>query len=97
MPIIEGADEREVKRINEEIEETFLKFKDELINMANRNRDLPKSIVFNVIEQRGLTSNRMNILSHGKLTPRKGLTEKKKYRFIYDRKSKKVMMQDITE
>ena len=53
--------------------------------------------MFNVVEQRNLNSNRMVILTHGKLNPRKGLTEKRKFRFVYDRKSKKIVVRDITE
>ena len=97
VPLIDGSDEREVKRINEELETSFASFKDALIRMANGTGELPKSIIFNTIEQRNLTSNRMNILTHGRVLPRKGLTEKKKFRFVYDRKSKKVEMRDITD
>ena len=59
--------------------------------------ELPKSITFNVVEQRSLNSNRMNVLIHGRLVPRSGLNEKLKFRFIYDRKSKKITIADITE
>lgn len=97
VPIIAGVDEREVNRINEELEKSFGEFKDALVRMANSSRELPKSIVFNVIEQRTLNSNRMNIIAHGKITPRKGLVAKKKFRFVYDRKSKKVTIADISE
>ena len=97
VPIIEGADEKEVININEEMEESFKSFKNELISMANSERELPKSIIFNVIEQRTLNSNRMNILAHGRVTPRKGLAYKMKFRFIYDRKSKKITITDISE
>lgn len=97
VPVIEGADEREVKNINEALSESFVKFKNELVEMAKADFELPKSIIFNTIEQRTLNSNRMNILAHGRVTPRKGLREKKKFRFIYDRKSKKVMITNIEE
>ncbi|MBR4313637.1 MAG: hypothetical protein IKP66_01855 [Lachnospiraceae bacterium] len=97
VPVIDGADEREVKRINEELEESFARFKNALVNMANTSPQLPKTIAFNVVEQKSVTSNRMNIITQGRVTPRKGLVEKRKFRFIYDRKSKKISMMDITE
>ena len=97
VPIMDGSDEREVTRINAELESTFVLFKEAIVRMANESRELPKSIIFNTIEQRTLTSNRINILAHGKVLPRKGLTEKKKIRFVYDRKSKKIEVRDITE
>ena len=97
VPTIAGVDEREVNRINEELEKSFVEFKNALVTMANDSRELPKSVVFNVIEQRTLNSNRMNIIVHGKITPRKGLMVKRKFRFVYDRKSKKVTITDISE
>ena len=97
MPIIEGADEKEVKNINTEIEDSFKKFRTELMSIANSEQELPKSIIFNTVEQRTLNSNRMNILAHGRITPRRGLTHKKKFRFVYDRKSKKITITDISE
>ncbi len=97
VPIIEGADEKEVKNINAEIEDSFKKFRTELMSIANSEQELPKSIIFNTVEQRTLNSNRMNILAHGRITPRRGLTHKKKFRFVYDRKSKKITITDISE
>ena len=97
VPIIEGADEKEVKNINTEIEDSFKKFRTELMSIANSEQELPKSIIFNTVEQRTLNSNRMNILAHGRITPRRGLTHKKKFRFVYDRKSKKITITDISE
>lgn len=97
VPIMDGADEREVKKINEELEESFAKFKNALVSMANKSSQLPKSIVFNTIQQKSVTSNRVNILAQGRLTPRKGLVEKRKFRFVYDRKSRTISMMDITE
>ena len=38
-----------------------------------------------------------NVIVHGKVSPRSGLVSKRKFRFVYDRKSKKVAMADITE
>lgn len=97
VPVMDGADEREVKRINEALEESFVKFKNSLVNTANTSPQLPKTIAFNVIEQKSVTSNRVNILAQGRITPRKGLIEKRKFRFIYDRKSKKMSIMDISE
>ena len=97
VPIMDGVDEREVKKINEELEDKFARFKKALIVIANESPQLPKSIVFNTIQQKAVTSNRVNILAQGRLTPRKGLVEKRKYRFVYDRKSRTVSMMDITE
>ena len=98
IPVIDGANEKEVKNINEKLEEAFNdKFKVLVKNYALASIELPKSITFNVVEQRTLNSNRMNILTHGRLIPRKGLNEKLKYRFIYDRKSKQILVSDITE
>ena len=94
---MDGADEREIRWINEAFDACTEDFRDSLIKVAQGSRELPKSIVFNVVEQRNLNSNRMVILTHGKLNPRKGLTEKRKFRFVYDRKSKKIAMMDISE
>lgn len=76
VPIMDGADEREVKRINEALEESFVKFKNSLVNTANTSPQLPKTIAFNVVEQKTVTSNRVNIITQGRITPRKGLIEK---------------------
>lgn len=97
VPVMDGADEREVKKINEELEANFARLKNALVNMANTSPQLPKSIIFNTIQQRTVTSNRVNIIAQGRVTPRKGLVEKKKFRFIYDRKSKTISMMDISE
>ena len=97
IPVMDGADEREIRWINEAFDACTEDFRDSLIKVAQGSRELPKSIVFNVVEQRNLNSNRMVILTHGKLNPRKGLTEKRKFRFVYDRKSKKIAMMDISE
>lgn len=98
IPVMDGASEREVKNINEKLEEAFNeKFIALVRDYAIHSIDLPKSITFNIVEQRTLNSNRMNILIHGRLTPRKGLSEKLKFRFVYDRKSKEVMVANITE
>lgn len=97
VPILAGANEKEVNTANEALKAKFAEFKEELINMAKTSGELPKSITFTTIEQRNVTSNRMNLLTNGKLIPRKGLNEKKKFRFVYDRKSKTVMMADISE
>ncbi len=97
VPVIVGAKEKEVKTVTEEINKAFEEFKDVLKKEAYSARELPKSIIFNTVEQRTVNSNRMNIIVHGKVTPRSGLIEKRKFRFVYDRKSKKVMMADITE
>ena len=67
------------------------------MNTANTSPQLPKTIAFNVIEQKSVTSNRVNILAQGRITPRKGLIEKRKFRFIYDRKSKNMSIMDISE
>ena len=97
VPVIVGAKEKEVKNVNEAINNSFEEFKNVLVNEANSASELPKSIIFNTVEQRTVNSNRMNIIVHGKVSPRKGLTEKRKFRFVYDRKSKEVKMMDITE
>ena len=97
LPVIEGAKEKEVRNINEGLKNEFESFKNILVNTAKQSAELPKSITFNVVEQRTLNSNRMNIIVHGRIYPRHGLIEKKKYRFIYDRKSKEVLLADISE
>lgn len=97
LPVIDGIKEKEVKNINDGLKERFEDLKNELINVAMRSIEFPKSITINEVEQRTLTNNRLNIIVHGKIYPRHGLIEKRKYRFIYDRKSKKVMLSDITE
>ena len=94
MPIIDGADEREVKAINDEFERVYVDFKDAIVNSRG---DIAKSIIFNVVEQRTLNSNRLNILVQGRFLPRNGLAEKKKFRFIYDRKTRKITMADISD
>lgn len=97
LPVIEGAKEKEVKNINEALNKAFEEFKDTLIKEAQYSSQLPKSMTFNTVEQRTLNSNRMNIIVHGKVYPRHGLVEKRKFRFIYDRKSKIVKIADISE
>lgn len=97
VPVIVGAKEKEVKNANEAINNSFEEFKEVLIKEANSGGELPKSMIFNTVEQRTVNSNRMNIIVHGKVTPRHGLTTKRKFRFVYDRKAKNVMMTDITE
>ena len=98
IPTFDGANEKEVLNINNAFNEVFVTQFSEIINKYALNRyELPKSIVFNVVEQRSLNSNRINILIHGRLVPRSGLNEKLKFRFIYDRKSKKITVTDISE
>ena len=97
LPVIEGAKEKEVRNINEGLKNEFESFKNILVNTAKQSAELPKSITLNVVEQRTLNSNRMNIIVHGRIYPRHGLIEKKKYRFVYDRKSKEVLLADISE
>ena len=97
VPVIVGAKEKEVKNATEAINTAFEEFKEVLIKEANSSRELPKSIIFNTVEQRTVNSNKMNIIVHGKVSPRSGLVSKRKFRFVYDRKSKKVAMADITE
>ena len=97
LPVIAGVKEKEVKYINDGLNEQFEVFKNELINVAKQSIEFPKSITINVVEQKGLNKNRLFIIVQGKIYPRHGLIEKRKYRFVYDRKSKKVMLADITE
>lgn len=97
FPTIVGVDEREVRNVNEVIGNSFIDFKNALVNMANSRSELPESIIFDEIEQRQLNKNRMIILTRGELVPRKGFTEKKKFRFVYDRKSRIIKMEDISE
>ena len=97
VPVIAGAKEKEVNNINEALKSAFNELKDTWVKEAQYTAELPKSMTFNTVEQRTLNSNRMNIILHGRVYPRHGLVEKRKYRFIYDRKSKKVMVADITE
>ena len=96
LPVINGVDQREVEIVNANMTQAFTAFKNQLINMANSSSELPKSIIFNTVEQRTLTKSRMNILVHGKILPRHGLYEKLKYRFIYDRKARTVVATDIS-
>lgn len=96
LPVIDGVDPREVELINNGMVQAFAAFKNQLVAMANGASELPKSIIFNTVEQRSLTSNRMNILVHGRLLPRNGLYDKKKFRFIYDRKARTVVASDIS-
>ena len=97
VPVIVGAKEKEVKNVTEAINTAFEEFKEVLTKEASSSRELPKSMIFNTVEQRNVNSNRMNIVVQGKVTPRHGLIEKRKFRFVYDRKSRKVAIADITE
>lgn len=97
-PIIKGSKEKEVSALNESLLGLFnVNFKNILTNMANGRVDLPKTIVVNSIEQRKVTTNQMMILCNGRIIPRKGLPEKIKFRIIYDRKSKQIRVENITE
>ena len=97
MPIIAGASEREVNNANAAMDEIVEEYRSALSAMATSYIDLPKSITFNIVEQRNVNSNRMTIISQGTVTPKKGFKTKRKFRFVYDRKSKKVMLADISD
>ena len=98
VPIIAGAKEKEVDKINAAILTAIEEeFKPQIKEMAKGYGEIPKSITFTSVEQRNLTSNKMTILTHGKVLPRKGLTEKKKFRFVYDRKSGQLKVANISE
>ncbi len=98
QPIFAGANEREVNIINENFERVFGNdFKEHINEMIKDYGELPKSVTFTTVEQRNVTSNKVTILLHGKLLPRKGLSEKKKFRFVYDRKSKQLMIANISD
>ena len=96
IPVIDGQDEREVQIFNEQMLQIFDAFKNQLITAANLSPELPRSITFNAIEQRTVGKNRMIILVHGKVLPRKGLYEKQKFRIVYDRKARRAMIEDIS-
>ena len=97
MPIMAGTNEKEVRNINERFE-TMVKgeYLENVKELVNQYSELPKSIVFNEIEQRGLNKNRLTVIMHGRVVPRKDLTTKHKFRFIYDRKSKAMLLRDIS-
>ena len=97
-PVIDGADEREVNLANSLFEESCnTEYKNLIKGLASLYPQLPKSIVFNTIEQRNVTTQRMTIIAHGKIIPRTGLSEKYKIRFTFDRKQRKLMVINITE
>ena len=98
MPIIAGVSDREVNKINQAMVDCFEnKFAGQLRNMALSYTELPRSITLNTVQQRNVTSNKMNILLQGRIIPRSGLNEKKKFRFVYDRKSGQLVMTDISD
>lgn len=98
FPVIDGVKEKEVTNINELILEIFPnKFKKVLTNIKDEQGKVPKTIVLNEIEQTQLNSNRFIFIVSGRLSSRSGPVENKKFRFIYDRKSKTLDMLDISK
>lgn len=97
-PIVAAIKEKEQNNVNNIIVETFEgRFKEFLKSkMSSWPGELPKSITLNTVDQRQLTSTRYMFIVSGKIIPRKGLSEKVKYRFTYDRKSKTIAIKDIS-
>lgn len=98
IPVIDGTEEREVYKANIAIVNVFAeKFPNQIKALANEYMDLPKSITLNVVNQRNVTKSKVTIIMEGKLIPRKGLSEKKKFRLIYDRKSAQLIVSNISD
>lgn len=96
-PVVKAAKEKEEINVNKAIIEKynteFMPFlKQKMLNDLN---GLPKGIVLNTVDQRQINSNRFMFIISGKITPRRGLTEKVKYRFTYDRKAKTIAFLEI--
>ncbi len=98
MPVMDGKEAREVNKINNAIADVFVeKFPNQIRALINEYKDLPKSITLNVVNQRNVTKSKVTIIVEGKLIPRKGLSEKKKFRLIYDRKSAQLIVSNISD
>lgn len=97
-PIVVAVKEKEQTNANKAIEEIFeVRFRELLRSrMSQWPGELPKSITLNTVDQRQVNSNRYMFIVSGKIIPRKGLSEKVKYRFTYDRKSKDVKFLEIS-
>lgn len=96
VPTVDGVDEREIERMNEALKEAFTgEFMEKLKDRIRSVGELPKSVTFNTVEQRNVTNQRIVLIIHGTVVPRKGLKEKIKYRFVYDRKSRQLMITEI--
>lgn len=97
-PVIAGGKEKEVNKINELIEEIMSdKFPKLLRGNGDMGAKAPKRILLNVVDQRRVSPNQFMFIISGKTVPQNGFAEKKKYRFIYDRKAKKIDMLDISD
>lgn len=97
-PVIAGGKEKEVNKINELIEELVSdKFPKLLRGNGDMGNKSPKRILLNTVDQRKVSPNQFIFIISGKVVPQSGFAEKKKYRFIYDRKAKKIDMLDISE
>ena len=95
-PVFAGKDEEEVKIANAAYTYALdLDFHEILKNLALSSSELPLSIIFTEVEQKNITKNRLFVVTHGKVTPRSGLTVRIRYRALYDRKLHTVKFEKI--
>lgn len=97
-PVFAGKDDEEIKIANAAYTYAFDQgFHEILQNLATSSSELPLSIVFTEVEQKNITKNRLFIVTHGKVTPRSGLTVRIRYRALYDRREHTVKFEKIVE
>lgn len=97
-PVFAGKDDEEIKIANAAYTYAFDQdFHEILQKLATSSSELPLSIVFTEVEQKNVTKNRLFIVTHGKVTPRSGLTVRIRYRALYDRREHTVKFEKIVE
>lgn len=97
-PVFAGKDDEEIRIANVAYTYAFDQdFHEILQNLATSSSELPLSIVFTEVEQKNITKNRLFIVTHGKVTPRSGLTIRIRYRALYDRREHTVKFEKIVE
>lgn len=97
-PVFAGKDAEEIRIANAAYTYAFDQdFHEILQNLATSSSELPLSIVFTEVEQKNITKNRLFIVTHGKVTPRSGLTVRIRYRALYDRREHTVKFEKIVE
>lgn len=97
-PVFAGKDDEETKIANAAYTYAFDQdFHKILQILATSSSELPLSIVFTEVEQKNITKNRLFIVTHGKVTPRSGLTVRIRYRALYDRREHTVKFEKIVE
>lgn len=97
-PVFAGKDAEEIRIVNAAYTYAFDQdFHEILQKLATSSSELPLSIVFTEVEQKNITKNRLFIVTHGKVTPRSGLTVRIRYRALYDRREHTIKFEKIVE